>query len=101
VLGAPHAYSMFLSGLDFAFGPSTEVVLTGEAEKLAEIIEVFSGKYLPNTVTHVWSSELAESIPYLAELKQTKTPMIYVCKDFVCNLPTNDIEKALRRIEEK
>ncbi|TFH18397.1 thioredoxin domain-containing protein [Candidatus Bathyarchaeota archaeon] len=101
VLGAPHAYSMFLSGLDFAFGPSTEVVLTGEAEKLAEIIEVFSGKYLPNTVTHVWSSELAESIPYLAELKQTKTPMIYVCKDFVCNLPTNNIEKALKRIEEK
>ena len=101
VLGAPHAYSMFLSGLDFAFGPSTEVVLTGEAEKLAEIIEVFSGKYLPNTVTHVWSSELAESIPYLAELKQTKTPMIYVCKDFVCNLPTNNIEKALMRIEEK
>ncbi|MFH1180449.1 MAG: thioredoxin domain-containing protein [Candidatus Bathyarchaeota archaeon] len=101
VLGAPHAYSMFLAGLDFAFGPSTEVVLTGEAEKLAEIIEVFSGKYLPNTVSHVWSSELAESIPYLAELKQTKTPMIYVCKDFVCNLPTNDIEKALRRIKEK
>jgi hypothetical protein len=101
VLGAPHAYSMFLSGLDFAFGPSTEVVLTGEAEKLAEIIEVFSGKYLPNTVTHVWSRELAESIPYLDELKQTKKPMIYVCKNFVCNLPTNNIEKAFMRIEEK
>ncbi|MFC1802912.1 thioredoxin domain-containing protein [Thermoproteota archaeon] len=29
VLETPHAYTMFLTGLDFEFGPSTEVVLTG------------------------------------------------------------------------
>lgn len=99
ILGAPHAYSMFLSGLDFAFGPSSEVVLTGD--NLDHIINGLSHEYLPSTVTHIWTSELAEKIPYLKNINQTEKPNIYVCKGFVCNLPVDNITDALEQIKEK
>jgi uncharacterized protein YyaL (SSP411 family) len=101
VLGSPHAYSMFMTGLDFAFGPTTEVVLTGNRDELDEIIEKMSEEYLPNTVTHIWNPELAEKIPYVADIEPGEDPMIYVCKGFVCNLPTDNIVKALEMINEK
>jgi len=101
LLGQPHAYSMFLVGLDFAFGPSTEIVLTGKPVELSKITRRLSEEYLPNAITHVWSQELADKIPYLAEIKPTDTPLIYVCKGFVCSLPTDSIEKALEIIYEK
>lgn len=99
ILGAPHAYSMFLSGLDFAFGPSSEVVLTGD--NLDPIIRGLSDEYLPSTVTHIWTSELAEKIPYLKNINQTEKNKIYVCKGFVCNLPVDNITDALEQIKEK
>ena len=98
VLGAPNAYTMFLVGLDFAFGPSTEIVLMGEPREI--ILEKLANEYLPNATIHVWSSELAETIPYLAEMKPTENPMFYVCRDFVCNLPTDNIEKVLEMVKE-
>ncbi len=101
VLGQPHAYTMFLTGLSFAFGPTSEIVLTGGKESLEDIINTLSSKYLPNTVTHIWSKELTEIIPYLAEIKPTEKPMIYVCKGFKCDLPTDDFEKVLEMLEEK
>ena len=99
ILGAPHAYSMFLTGLDFAFGPSSEVVLTGD--KLENIIRGLSDEYLPSTITHIWTPELAEKIPYIKNINQTKKPKIYVCKGFVCNLPVDNITTALEQIKEK
>ena len=99
ILGAPHAYSMFLTGLDFAFGPSSEVVLTGD--NLENIIRGLSDEYLPSTITHIWTPELAEKIPYIKNINQTKKPKIYVCKGFVCNLPVDNITTALEQIKEK
>ncbi len=99
VLGASNAYAMFLVGLDFAFGPSTEVVLTGE--NLETFTEELSREFLPNTIIHVLTPELAEAIPYLAEIRATKNPMVYVCRDFVCNLPTDSVEKVMAMIREK
>ena len=101
ILGQPHAYSMFLVGLDFAFGPTSEVILTGDEHETRKISSKISKEYLPNTVLHAWSKELAEKIPYLKEINPTETPMIYVCKGFVCNLPTENIETALEMINEK
>lgn len=99
VLGSPHAYSMFLAGLDFALGPSAEIVLTGKRDNLNEITRKITEEYMPNSVIHIWSHELAEKIPYLAEITPSESPMIYVCQDFVCNLPTDDLEKALSMLK--
>jgi uncharacterized protein YyaL (SSP411 family) len=99
VAGQPHAYTMFLSGLDFALGPTTEVVLTGNRKELDVILKEISREYLPDTVTHIWSKELAEKIPYLSKIESEEKTMIYVCKDFVCNLPTDNAKNALEQIK--
>ena len=93
VLGAPHAYSMLLSGLDFAFGPSTEVVVSGKKEDIRDIISQLDRRYLPNTVIHRYSTELATSVGYISGMKPGDSPMIYVCTGFVCSLPTRNMEK--------
>ena len=94
VQGAPHAYSMLLSGLDFAFGPSTEIVVSGKKEEIRDIISQLDQRYLPNTVIHRYSMELAKSVEYISGMKPGDSPMIYVCTGFVCNLPTGNMEKV-------
>ena len=98
VLGAPHGYSMLLSGLDFAFGPSTEVVVSGDA---GEVIAQLDQRYLPSTVVHRYSEELEASVGYLAGMKPGDETMVYVCTGFVCNLPTGDMEKVWEQLGEK
>ena len=98
VLGSPHGYSMLLSGLDFAFGPSTEVVVSGDA---GEVIAQLDQRYLPSTVVHRYSEELEASVGYLAGMKPGDETTVYVCTGFVCNLPTGDMEKVWEQLGEK
>ncbi len=99
ILGIPHGYTMYLSGLDFAFGPSKEVVVSGPDS--GRVIRWMDEKYLPNTVVHVYSEELATSIGYLEGMQPTEETLVYVCSGFKCNLPTSDMEKVLELLEEK
>ena len=101
VLGAPHVYSMLLSGLDFAFGPSAEVVVSGKNDEARKIISQLDQRYLPSAVIHRYSEELVASVGYLAEMKPSEDIMIYVCTEFVCNLPTGDMEKVWEQLGEQ
>ena len=31
---------------------------------------------------------------------ETKEPMVYVCKDYTCDLPTNDLNKIREQLED-
>ena len=100
ILGAPHAYSMLLSGLDFAFGPSTEVVISGKNDEINGIIAQLDQIYQPNMVVHRYSEELATLVEYISGMKPGDSPMIYVCTGFVCNLPTGNMEKVWEMLGE-
>ena len=89
---------MLLSGLDFAFGPSTEVVISGDTR---EVIAQIDQRYLPSTVVHRYSEKLETSVGYLAGMKPRDDTMVYVCTGFVCNLPTSDMEKVWKQLGEK
>jgi len=101
VLVAPHVYSMLLSGLDFAFGPSAEVVVSGKNDDAREIISQLDQRYLPSAVIHNYSEELVASVGYLDGMKLSDDTMIYVCAEFVCNLPTGDMEKVWEQLGEQ
>ena len=101
VLGAPHVYSMLLSGLDFAFGPSAEVVISGKNDDAREIISQLDQRYMPSAVIHIYSEELAASVGYLAGMTPSDDTMVYVCTEFVCNLPTGDMEKVWEQLGEQ
>jgi len=101
ILGAPHAYSMLLSGLDFAFGPSTEVVVSGKDDEISGIIAQLGQRYQPNMVVHRYSEELETSVGYITGMEPGDEPMVYVCTGFVCNLPTGNMEKVWELLGEK
>lgn len=99
ILGIPHGYAMYLSGLDFAFGPSKEVVVSGPSS--SEVISQINQRFIPSMVIHRYSKELTSSVNYLEGMELTEETMVYVCSGFKCNLPTSDIEKVLGLLEEK
>jgi hypothetical protein len=103
VTGSPHAYTMFLCGVDFAIGPSKEVVLVGEENdpETVALREKLNEIFLPNTVITLKTGD-EDFIPeYALDLKRIENQSTaYVCSNFVCNLPTTDpdeMEKQLKK----
>jgi uncharacterized protein YyaL (SSP411 family) len=91
-----------LIALDFAIGPSREIVIAGpsEAPTTEAMIEAIYARFLPNKVVALRpaADEDAEPItrlaPFLDRQKAIRGgPTVYVCENRVCKLPTNDIEE--------
>lgn len=99
---APIAYTQLLSSLDFAIGPSYEVVVVGDpaSPDTKEMMSAFRKKYSPNKVLLFKGTGDAPGITAIAEFTKGQSSLngkatAYVCLDHVCNLPTTDLNKAL------
>ncbi len=97
---SPVAYTQFLSAQIFAFGPSFEIVITGKRNdaRTKEILDELHQLYIPEKVVLLVSGENREEIIKLAPFTKdypeiNNAPTIYVCKNFVCSLPTNSIDE--------
>jgi hypothetical protein len=103
VTGSPHAYTMFLCGLDFAIGPSKEVVLVGEEGKPDTdiLIEKINDLYLPNTVTMLKKDEDFTPEYALNLIMIENKATAYVCSNFICNLPTTDPCELKKQLKNK
>jgi len=95
-------YTLLMSALDFAIGPSFEVVIAGdpEAEDTQAMFAALDGNYSPNKV--VLLRELGEDDPIIELADYTKyyEPLndkatAYVCLNYFCQDPTNDPEHML------
>ncbi|MCB9219840.1 MAG: thioredoxin domain-containing protein [Ignavibacteriales bacterium] len=99
---SPTGFGEFLSGLNFSVGPSQEIILVGEKENdlTKEMLKIINDNLLPNKVVMLLDKndeageELIKLAPFLKdyEMIDGKTTA-YVCKNYVCSLPTNDLEK--------
>jgi uncharacterized protein YyaL (SSP411 family) len=101
---SPRAYTYFLSGLDFALGPSHEVVIVGDLDDAGtqELLRALNSVYLPNSVVihkPPESNVIAEYANSLHQIEGKATA--YVCSNFVCELPTSDSEKMLELLKKK
>jgi len=101
--GAPFAYSQMMSALDFAMGPSYEVVLAGDPGRLPDdpMVRALRSAYLPNAVV-VFRSSVEESPPITRIAKYTAPhgaiggrTTAYVCSDYACEEPTTDPDRML------
>ncbi|MEZ0323745.1 MAG: thioredoxin domain-containing protein [Hydrogenothermaceae bacterium] len=90
-------HSMLVTGLILYFYPVSEVVLSGNCEdKLKDI----NSRFLPNKILLVKNDEYIEKItPFLGNIPTEGKCKIYVCKNFSCNLPTEDLDEAIKLIE--
>lgn len=99
---APSSASLFLSAFEFMIGPSYEIIIAGNRKnpETQNIINSIKQKFIPNKVLLLKdSTDLDYSLPYeyLNSYKQINSkPTIYICKNFICNLPTTNINEALR-----
>ncbi|MCP4403966.1 MAG: thioredoxin domain-containing protein [bacterium] len=105
----PAIHSFLLLGVDFGLGPSHEVVIVGEAEDegTQQMLRSLRGVFAPNKV--VLFRPANEEQPKIITLAKYAAPYVrldgkataYVCQNFICSLPTNDIGRMLKLLEEE
>jgi len=97
----PAAYTQFLCGLDFALGPSREVVIagrTGAPDTLA-MLDVLRKMFLPHAVvlfrpTEEDEPEIVKLAPFTAGMRALDDKATaYVCSNYRCARPTAEPEK--------
>lgn len=102
VVNAPFAYNQFLSAVDFAHGPRKEIVIVGEkdSKEVEQYLREIRGRFIPNKVVLLKNSDDVCSIaPYLKNLKMSDGKVTaYICEDFSCKTPVNDIDAFVELI---
>ena len=100
----PQAFTHLLSAFDFAFGPSYEIIIAGDLsqENTIKTINELTHGFIPNKVLILVDTnnhDYTLSFNYLKSYSMINSqPTIYVCKNFTCNLPTTDIDMALKQL---
>ena len=92
-------YSMMMQAADFAFGPSYEVLVFGDEgnSETQMMLENIQSIYMPNRVIVYGkngSTDLKNIIPFVSYYPPAKDgqPIVYVCQNFSCKLPTADFK---------
>jgi uncharacterized protein YyaL (SSP411 family) len=105
---SPTGFSFMLTGLDYALGPSHEVVIAGglDEEETQMMLDQLRNRFLPNTVVLLRSDEetskrlndLAPFSKFYDRVNERAT--VHVCINHNCKLPTNDIGQMLSLLGE-
>lgn len=102
---APSGTTMMLQAVNFAIGNPSEVLIIAESENqlTEELLKTLNRAFIPNKVvilkTKANESELSQIAPFTQNYNILEgNPLIYVCKNYNCNLPTNEIKVALEML---
>lgn len=104
---SPSAFTQLLIAVDFAVGPSYEVVIAGDsqAKDTREMLQAINREFIPNKVlvlvpTETDASEIASLAPYTETVSSINgKATAYVCLNFNCRLPTTDITVMLKLLK--
>ena len=96
----PPGHALTLAALDFAFGKASEIVIAGDPAKpeTQHMLRTVQRQFLPNALLILHPPGLAgEEVRELIPLVQDKLPLgggatAYVCQNFACHAPTQDVE---------
>jgi len=94
---SPSAYTQLLTGLDFAIGPSFEIVVSSPEYDFSAVrmITEIRKIYLPNKIVLLKTdSNNLENLSYFTmEQKPVKgKAAVYICQNFACDLPVAEPE---------
>ena len=101
VSAQPVASPQILVAFDYNDSPRREVVIAGlrDAPPTRAFLHLLRSRFLPRTITllidsHETQRQLAALFPAAAEMHEINSqPTAYVCQDYTCNLPTNELPK--------
>ncbi|MFN7181306.1 MAG: thioredoxin domain-containing protein, partial [Planctomycetota bacterium] len=95
-------YTHFLSGVDFALNSSYQIVIVGKrnTENMKLLLSALNSQFLPNKVVLLKDDDITDTIEQIAPYTKYHKPIAnkataYVCKNFVCHLPTTDAKEML------
>jgi hypothetical protein len=104
---APAAHTSLMGALDFALGPSYEVVIVGKRQNqdTEALVNALKTRFIPNKVVLLRPNE--EEYPEItqyAEFTRDLTSLggkatAYVCRNYQCDLPTTRKEDMLRSLD--
>ncbi len=101
---SPAAYTMFMTALDFAIGPTAEVIISGNlhASDTMYMLTKLRKSFLPGKVV-IFRPEVEPEILQIAEYTRFLTSKngkatAYVCRNFSCKPPTTDAEELMRQL---
>ncbi len=105
IMQRPSAFTAMLMALDFAEGPSFEVVIAGqpEADDTLAMLKALNTPYIPNKVVLLRPDGGEDEAPAIVELapfteaqhSRDGAATAYVCRHFQCEQPTTDVEAML------
>jgi uncharacterized protein YyaL (SSP411 family) len=103
----PSAFTQFLSGLDFALGPSHEIVIVGDLDSSGTLamFRALRYQFIPNKVViHKPGDGSSEGIESVADFTSSHTMIdgnatAYVCKGYSCKRPTTEVGEMLSQLE--
>ena len=106
---SPSAYTQLMVALDFALGPSYEVVIAGDspANDTREMLGAIRGRFIPNKIiilrpTEQESPEIDNIAPFIRNHSSINgQATAYICSNYDCRLPTSDIDTMLRLLNSK
>jgi len=109
VARAPSAFTFLLLSVDFGVGPSFEVVVSGErdSDDTRAMLRALRSVFAPNKIVLLHpgepeSSEIVQLAPFVkAQVPVGGTATAYVCQNYTCNLPTNDVNVMLEQLQVK
>ncbi len=103
----PSGYTQFMCALDFALGPTKEIVIAGEPDQkdTKQILQEIWKRFLPRKVL-LLHSQKDKSIREIAQFVKVQIPIegkatAYICENYACNAPTNDISKIIQLLEKE
>ena len=104
----PAGYTQLLAAVDFAVGPSCEIVIAGDsgADDTKAMLKALRSRFMPNAVVLFRpSGQKAQAIDRIANFaKAYGSPdgkaTAYVCKGHNCSLPVTDIPEMLELLKD-
>jgi len=105
---SPAYSSAMLRALDFRLGPTQEIIIAGNADApdVKQMLKLIHGTFLPNAVVLLHEPDKADSALYnTAAFIKNQTAIdgkatAYVCKNYVCKKPVNNINEFENLIAE-
>ncbi len=101
----PSGHSFLLMALDFATTSTSEVVIAmGKSEqKNGAMLKALNARFMPHTVILQRTGDddpITKLAPFTALQKAVdQRDTAYVCRNFACQAPTNDIDVMIKAIE--
>ncbi len=103
----PEGFTQLLCALDFALGPTHEVVIAGErsSQTANKLLGELRRRFIPNQVIILREPAdegIVELCPYTRDMGSNgREALVYVCSNFSCNMPTDSIVGVLKQLDEK